>query len=273
MRSFVSLLIIAFALCALAGGYFSGTAAVPRISLHAPSPDPQTTMVPLDLHAIRGLQVPQSDEVALDDFASDPAVVSSASGGDIQNAAHLSVIVVTCGHSAPLEMPFLSLDIPIAIVVDPDGPAARMMADAAASSAKTTFVQAGLPLTPSALQTLHGDFPRAAGVAARLQDVPSRDVLRTLRELQLSVFDEFGDVRRVRDAFRAAGVRYVARTITVDDHLQAGYVQYMLDQAVHLGRGTTARIMMRPLPDSLRALQSVMAQAQSDGVTFEPAVR
>jgi polysaccharide deacetylase 2 family uncharacterized protein YibQ len=157
-------------------------------------------------------------------------------------------------------------------VIDPDASAAQTLADAAAAAGKTSFVQVAAPLTLSRVQTLRAQFPHASGVAARLQSAPSRDVLRNLREQHLAVLDEYGDAN-VHKAFRTAGVAYVSRTITVDDHLQSAYVQYMLGQAVHLGRGSKAIVMMRPLPDTLRALQTVIADARSDAVAFDPAVR
>jgi polysaccharide deacetylase 2 family uncharacterized protein YibQ len=269
----VSLLVILFALCALAGGYFSGSAAVPRISLQFPSPNPVTSSEPLDVRPIRGLEVPQTDELAIDDFASDPAVVSNADGGDIQQDAHLAVVLVTCGHSIALESPFLSLGIPLALVIDPEAPAAHAIAGAANSAGKTVFVQVHAPLMLSDVQGLRAGFAHAAGIAARLESVPSRDVLRSLREQHLAVFDQFGDAAAVRRAMHAAGIAYFSRTITVDDHLQPAYVQYMLDQAVHLGRGSTAVVMARPLPGTLHALQTVIAQSSRDGVAFEPAIR
>lgn len=269
----VSFVIIVFALCALVGGYFSGSAAVPRISLQFPSPNPVSSTAPIDVRPIRGLDVPQTDETAIDDFASDPAVVSGAAGGDIQQDAHLAVVLVTCGHSLALESPFLSLDIPLTLVIDPDAPAAHAIAEAAAAAGKRVFVQVHTPVTREATIALRAGFAHVAGVAARLQDVPPRDVLRSLREQQLAVFDEFGDVSTVRKAMHAAGIAYVPRTITVDDHLQPAYVQFMIEQAVDLGRGARAVIMARPLPGTLRALQTVIAQARASGVTFEPAVR
>lgn len=273
MRSVLSLVVIIFSLCAIAGGYFSGSAAVPRISLRFPSPNPIASSAPLDVRPIRGLEVPQTDEVAGDDFTMDPAVVENASGGDIAYDAHLAVVLVTCGHSLALESPFLSLDIPLTMVIDRDAPAAHAIADAAEAAGKTTLIQVDAPVTLSEVSALRADFPRAGGIATRLQTVPSRYVLRSLRSQGLAVFDEYGDARGVKAAMRKAGIAYISRTITVDDHLQTAYVQYMFDQAVHLGRGSTAVIMARPLPGTLRALQDVVAQSERDGVVFEPTVR
>lgn len=273
MRSILWLVVIAFSVCALAGGYFSGNAAVPRITLHFPSPDPLASTNPIDVRPIRGLDVPQTDEVALDDFADDPAVVSGAVTGDIQHEAHLALVLVGCGHSFALEAPFLSLEIPVTLVIDPDGPAANAIAQAAAAAGKATVVQIALPFDPSQLPSVHANFPHARAVAARFEDVPPRALLRALRAQRLAAFDEFGEDKRARAAMRAAGIQYVSRTITVDDHLQPAYVQYMLDQAVDLGRAAPAVVLARPLPGTLRALQALIAQSSRDGVSFEPAVQ
>lgn len=256
MRYAFSALLIVFALCALAGGYFSGNAAA--VSVEAPN-----------VETLRGLNAEQTDELALDDFADDPAVVSSASAGDLQSDAHLAVVLVGCGHSYALEAPFLTLDIPIALVIDPDAPAAQAIGDAAQKAGATTFVQATLSATPAQITEMHGDFPRAAGLAARLDRAPSRQILQVMRSLELAAFDEYGDAAQARKTVRAGGVRYVSRTITVDDHLQPAYVQYMLAQAVHLGRASRAVVMARPLPGTLRALQALIAQAPRDGIVFD----
>jgi polysaccharide deacetylase 2 family uncharacterized protein YibQ len=272
MRSALSLVIIIFALCALAGGYFSGSAAVPHIAFRMPTPDPVASVAPVETRPIRGLDVPQTDEMAYDDFAGDPAVVSDASGGEIQRDARLAVVLVGCGHSFALESPFLALDIPMTLVIDPDAPAAHAITGLARENRKIAIVQAAVPITPAQLDIVQHAFPDAAGIAARLEVPPSANVLRELRARNLAVLDEYGDAPAVRFAMRKAGVRYASRTITVDDHLQPSYVQYMLDQAVHLGRGQGATILARPLPGTLRALAALIAQADRDGVEFVSAV-
>lgn len=273
MRSILWLVVIVFSLCALAGGFFSGSAAVPRISLHFPSPDPIASTQPLDVRPIRGLEVPQTDEMALDDFVDDPAVVSGATTGDIQHEARLAFVLVGCGHSLALETPFLTLDIPLAVVVDPDGPAAHAIADAAKAAGKTTFVQLMPSLTRAQIDAAHALFPHALGVAARFDSAPPPDVLRAIRRQRFSAFDEFGDLPRVRKLMRSAGIAYVSRTITIDDHLQPAYVQFMLEEAVHLGRGSAAVVMARPLPGTLQALQALITAAPRDGVAFQAALR
>lgn len=268
MRTALSVLIIVFAICALAGGYFSGAAAVPHISFQLPTPDPVASTEPIDVRPVRGLEVPQTDEIAYDDFAGDPAVVSGADGGSIERDARLAVVLVGCGHSVALESPFLALDIPLTVIIDADGPAARAIADTAKQNGKTTLIQAAWPIAPGDIAALRAQFPSAQGIAARLEDVPPASVLRAVRSQKLVLFDEYGDAPGIARVMKKAGVRYISRTITVDDHLQPSYVQYMLDQAVHLGRGRGATVMARPMPGTLRALAALIAQAERDGVQF-----
>lgn len=268
MRSILSLLIIAFALCALAGGFFSGNAAVPRISFHLPTPNAIASTPPIDVLDIRGLQIPETDEVALDDFAGDPAVVPGAESGAMQRDARLTVVLVGCGHSYVLESPFLTLAIPVTPIVDPDGPAARAIASLAAQNGRSFFVQAQAPLTVTQIDTIERAFPGMRGIAARLEEAPAPAIAHALKARHLALFDEFGDEPAVRRELRRSGVRYFTRTITVDDHLQPTYVQYMLNQAVHLGRGGHTTVMARPMPGTLRALAALAAQADRDGIRF-----
>lgn len=267
-----SLLIIAFSIIAIAGGFLSGNAAVPRISLHAPSPDPIASTAPVDMRAIRGLEIPQTDEVAYDDFADDEAVVPGATAGDIAQDAHLSVVLLGCGHSPPLEAPFLALGIPMALVIDADAPAAEQMARLANQNGEPFFIQTQSMPDNGQIETWQRTLPGVRGIAIRLERPPLARTLHALRRANLALLDEFGENAAVRGIVTRAGVRYLHRTITIDDHLQPSYVQFMLDQAVHLGRGGHTLIMARPLPGTLRALQALIAQADRDGVRFGPPV-
>lgn len=267
-----SLLVILFSTIAIAGGFLSGNAAVPRITLHLASPDPIASTAPVDIRPIRGLEIPQTDEVAYDDFAGDAAVVPDAASGDITQDAHLSIVLIGCGHSPPLEAPFLALGIPVTAVIDADGPAAMQMAQLAKQQARPFFIQTQSMPDAAQIAAWQQALPGARGVAMRLETVPPAHDMRVLRNANLALLDELGENAAIRDAARRAGVRYLRRTITIDDHLQPSYVQFMLDQAVHLGRGGHTVIMARPLPGTLRALQALTAQADRDGVRFGPPV-
>lgn len=259
------LLIIAFAVTALSGGFLSGRAAVP----HFPVPVSKASIAPAPPISITG-SIPQTDELANDDFTNDAAVTVDGPAGDVRSDARLALAIVDAGHSAALESPFLALGVPVTLVIDPNGPAAATMLRAAHQGGGQAYVQAREPLNKAQIESLHAAFAGADGIAVRLQDVDtvSKDVCAALRALNWSVLDEYGTQSELAHRFSACGVGYVARSITVDDHVQRTYVAYMFGQAVHLARGRTAVVMARPFPGTLRALEDVLARAPRDGIRF-----
>lgn len=265
MRHAFWLLVIAFAVSALSGGYLSGRAAVPRFPAAAPSFSPQP---------IAGVQLSgsaaQPDELAGDDFARDDAVAVESAGGDVSEDAKIAIAIVDAGHSPALESPFLSLGVPVTLVIDPNAPAAQKMLHLALESGQHAYVQAQQPLTKAQIESLHADFPQASGMAARLDSgVADKGVLALLRALDWGVLDEFGEEPATARTFTAGRVRFTARSITIDDHVQPAYVAYMLKQAVHIARGRTAVVLARPFPGTLRAFRDLLSRASRDGVRFE----
>lgn len=259
------LLVIAFAVSALSGGYLSGRAAVPQFAAAAPTVSPQ----PLSAAELSG-PAAQTDELADDDFSQDAAVAVEGAGGDVRDDAKLAVAIVDAGHSAPLESPFLALGIPVTLVIDPGAPAAARMLRLAVQYGQHAYVQARLPLTKSQIVSLHAAFPAASGVAVRLEDAGAdKQVRAALRAWDWGLLDEYGQDAGLRRSFATSGVRFAARSITVDDHVQPTYVAYMLNQAVHLARGRTQVVLARPFPGTLRGLQDLLSRASRDGVRFE----
>lgn len=258
------LIVIAFSISAILGGFLSGRAAVPHFKAAAAA-IPRHTMPPGPAS-----RAPRTDEVALDDFAGDPAVVSTAGGGGFRQNARLAIVIVDAGHSAALESPFLLLNVPVTLVVDPAGTAARKVMRLALQSGNRVYVQAQLPLTPAEVASIHAAFPAAAGLAIRVTDAGAvaAAARAALRRAGLALFDELGEDRAIPARFAAAGIRYSARSITVDDHVQRSYVAYMLRQAVHLARGRTAVVMARPFPGTLQAFEALLTRARRDGVRF-----
>lgn len=255
MRSAFWVLVVVFSGCALLGGYFSGRAAAPPLVFETPAPDPGVT------------GVLQQNETADDDFAGDAAVVADAPGGEIDKDSRLSFVLVDCGQSVPLESLFLRLGVPLALVVDPVEPAAHATAAQARQFGKMVFVQAALPLSAHDIRALQDEFPGIAGIAIRVdRQRIDNGVLRALRDAGLRLFDEYGGYRSVQKRAVAAGVRYLRRTITIDDDLEPSYVAYMLDEAVRLGRGSGAVVMARPFPGTLHALEAVLSRAPRDGI-------
>lgn len=265
MRYAFWLAVIVFSISALAGGFFSGRAAVPHFPKAASTPQPQAS--PL---APGALGVPQTDVVARDAFAQDAAVAAQAPAGSERDDAALALVIVDAGRSVALESPFLSLGVPVTLVVDPNAPAASAMTQLAARSGTHVYVQARAPLTRAQIDALHAQFPHARGLAARLVDAsdagaPAR---RALHRLGWGVLDEYGENARWVREFRAGGVPYRARSITVDDHLERSYVGFMLREAVHLGRGGTSVVIARPFPGTLQAFEDLLARTSRDGVRF-----
>lgn len=251
--------VLIFAISALTGGFMSGRAAVP----HFPSPP---TPVPA---AITG-NTAQTDELADDDFAGDAVVAREAESGDAAADSRLAVVLVGAGHSAPLESPFLSLGIPVTLVVDPSASDAHAIADAARTAGDAVYIQAQVPLSVAQIRFLREAYPYAGGVAARLagDDAIPAATLSALRDLHFALFDEYGESSTAAASVLRAGVDYSARSLTVDNHTQEGYVRYMLAESVHLGRGTTAVVMARPFPGTLHAFEDLVARAARDGVYF-----
>jgi polysaccharide deacetylase 2 family uncharacterized protein YibQ len=256
------LLLIAFSLSAISGGYMSGRAAVPRFTVVSHTP------VPARMDFTRG--VPQVDELAKDEFAHDAVVPADVSAGNVREDARLAIVLVDAGHSLALESPFLSLGVPVTLVVDTQAAAARDVSALALENGVRIYVQAHAPLSTAEIESLHKAFPLAAGVAARFTEEPrvGRDVAVLLHRVNWGVLDEFGGERAVAKAFSRAGVRYAARSITVDDHVERTYVAFMLQQAVHVARGRTAIVMARPFPGTLQAFEDLLTQAPRDGVRF-----
>lgn len=257
MRYAFWLLVIGFSVSALAGGFLSGRAAVPQFPARA-------RVAPL-----RGI-VPQTDELAQDAFAQDPAVTVASAGGSLQQSARLALTVVDAGHSPVLETPFLRLGIPVTLVVDPSGPAAGAIARAASEAGDAVYLQMHAPLHGALVREIHAAFPQVQGVALRIVDrhAMAPGALAALRRARLGVLDEAGVDDRAESRTREAGVAYAVRGITVDDHAQHSYVSYMLAQAAHLARGRTVVVMARPFPGTLQAVEDLLARAPRDGIHF-----
>lgn len=262
MRHALWLIVIGFSLCALGGGFLSGRAAVPRF----PSAPPPSAVPAID--PMRG--VPQTDELAADEFSRDDAVPVDTPGGTAREDATLALVIVDAGHSQALEGPFLALNVPVTLVVERGGPASAAMAKLAAASGDAVYVQAHTPLQPAEIEALRRQFPQAAGLAVRMD--PDRGLgraaARALRDAHFALLDEYGANAAARKTALASGVRYTARSITVDDHAERTYVAYMLRQSVHLARGRRAIVMARPFPGTLQAFRDLLAQARREGIRF-----
>ncbi|HET9097085.1 MAG TPA: divergent polysaccharide deacetylase family protein [Candidatus Baltobacteraceae bacterium] len=259
MRHLLALAVIAFSVSALLGGFMSGRAAV-RFPA-APLPSPQST---LSAQMLREAQA--ADEVAHDQFARDSAVTLASTDAQIGDEAEIALVIVDAGRSPALESPFLALNVPVTLVIDPSGGAASAMFALAQRRGDAVYLQTDGALRAHALDALRKRFPGLAGIAARLNGGLPPGALAALRAANLAFFDERSVRPDAAAKFAAAGVRYAARGVTIDDHAQRSYVTYMLAQAVHLARGRTAVVMARPFPGTLQAFEDLLARASRDGV-------
>lgn len=262
MRHALWLILIAFSISALSGGFFSGRAAVPHFGAAARGAG--TAPPPSLPDLTQG--VPQTDEIARDEFAGDEAVSLDTPGGNARDDARLAFVLVDAGHSAALESPFLSLSVPVTLVIDPRGAAAGAMVKLAHHQGDAIYLQAHAPLTAGEVAALRKAYPDAQGVAVRMPGAPlSESAAAALRANALALLDEYGE-----SAPGAApkSVRFAARSVTVDDHAQRTYVAYMLRQAVHLARGRRAVVMARPFPGTLQAFQDLLTHASREGIRF-----
>lgn len=262
MRHAFSFVIIAFSVSALLGGYLSGRAAVPHFPRSIPSAQPAV------LRAVP--QVDQIDEVPYDEFADDAAVALPDLGGDLNAEARLAVVLLDAGRSHALTAPFFGLRIPMTVVIDPHGAASSQTARDATEAGDGVYVQAHVPLDAAFVRRIRAAFPSALGVALRVTgfDAIQTDALVQLRRERLAVLDEYGEAGDADARFAKAHIPYAMRSITIDDHGQRSYVEYMLREAVRVGRGRTAVVMARPFPGTLQALDDLLARASRDGVRF-----
>ena len=264
MRWF-SVLVIVFSLSALIGGYFSGAASVPPMISGAP---------PVETFSLRGAQVPQTDETADDAFSDDPVDTVPDADARRDTRARLAVVVVAMGHSAALERPFLALPMPLTCVLDVHAPAAREIAQLAASAGKTVYAQLDADGSPDDVAAIAAEFPQVRGIAVRFApQTPAASsanaILRAAAGAHLGVFDEYAEQPAVRRDARRLGVAYAGRSITVDNHFSPAYVDFMVEQAVRIARARGVVVMARPIPATLAAFESLAGRAPHADIATE----
>ncbi len=252
----VSLTVIALAIAAILGGYFSGQAGAhpPQIVVLHPVSSP-------DVHAVvHGY----SDSPIVDLFSNDDVVVDRAQTA--RNAwlpERLSVVVGLCGESAALESEFLRLGLPLAIDLDPHGAEADRIARYVNAQGLALFIHTGAPPSRATLAELQKRFGRINGVASR----SASGMADALRGTGLVFFDERGDTDS--RPFTVTGVRFVARDATVDDRSSPSYISFMLDRAaMRSEREGRMVVLMRPLPNSLAALTNFLATRSAEIVAL-----
>jgi polysaccharide deacetylase 2 family uncharacterized protein YibQ len=226
------------------------------------------------MRTLRGEQVTQTDETADDAFSDDVVDTVPQAEARIDAVAHVALVVVSMGHSVAIEAPFTQLPVAMTCVIDPHAPSAHDIADMAVNAGKAVYVQLDADATARDVAAVPATFPNAGGIAVRLApDVRSEETLKTFLRAaaaaHLAVFDEYGSQPRVMRIARQLQVAYAGRSITVDNHLGAAYVDFMLEQAVRIARSQRVAVMARPVPSTLAALQNLAYRAASAGITAE----
>jgi hypothetical protein len=242
----LSLAVIVVALAAIAAGYAGGRS-VARPPAIAVVPGALPSRAPHLRDAI--------DERIDDVFSRDAVVVDRASAASMKwLPERLSVVVGLCGESAPIDATFLRAGLPFAFDLDPHaGDAVRSARLVRSQHALLLVHLSGAP-SAQAIAALRARLGAFDGIASRT----SAGMAEALRGTNLMFFDERGDANAA--PFRANGVAIVSRDTTVDDRGAKSYVRFMLERAAlrssHEGRLV---VLMRPLPDSLAALESFLA--------------
>lgn len=245
----ISLALIAVALAAIVAGYASGQAGThpPAVVILHPSASPWVRAV------LRGA----SDAVVDDLFSNDEVVVDRANTRASSYAERLAIVIGLCGESAPLDGQFLALGLPLTLDLDPHGTDAERSARYAHESNALLLIHVASPPSASTLAALRRRFGSFDGIASRV----SAGMPQALARTGLFFFDERGDA--LEAPFTAAGVRLLARDATVDNRASPAYIAFMLDRAAIRSRSQgPLAVLMRPVPDSLEALET-FAQTRS----------
>lgn len=244
----VSLTVIALALAAILGGYFSGQAGArpPEVVTLHPAPSPGASVHPVSAGS--------SDSPVVDLFSDDDVVVDRArAAASAWLPERLSVVVGLAGESAALDGEFLRLGLPVAFDLDPHGNEADRVARYVTSQGLVLLIHVNVVPSPATLKGLQRRFGRIDGLASQT----TQGMADALRGTGLLFFDERGDGDAA--SFAENGVRYVARDARVDDHSSPSYITFMLQRtALRSERQGRMVILMRPLPNSLAALSSFL---------------
>ena len=240
--------VIALALAAIAGGYFSGRAAapVPPARLHA-----QTRVAP-SVHPV--LHDP-SDSYVDDVFSDDDVVVDRPRVVSTHwLEPQIAVVIGLCGRSAATDAAFIQLGVPLAVDLDPSAPQAGDVAALAHEAGDVVLVHLEAAPTQAQLARLRKRFGDFSGVASRSIE----GFVQSLDGTGLLFFDERGNADP--QEFTAVGIPIAQRDVTVDDRTARTYIRFMLDRAVQRSRREGRMVvLMRPLVHSVDALKALAA--------------
>ncbi|HVA29192.1 MAG TPA: divergent polysaccharide deacetylase family protein [Candidatus Baltobacteraceae bacterium] len=238
----VSLAVIGIALAAIVAGYLSGQAGT--------RPPAVVQLRPHAAASVEAVFHGASDAAVDDLFSNDDVVVERpALTSSTWLPPRLSLVVGLVGSSATIDATFMRLDLPIAFDLDPHAADALRVARFIHEQGDVLLLHVARAPSRAELASLHAQFGAFDGIASRA----SVGVAKTLAGTGLSFFDERGDADP--GPFRAAGVPFVARDVTVDDRTEPSYIAFMLDRAaMRSQRQGRLVVLLRPMPNSLAAL-------------------
>lgn len=269
MRTWLSLIVIAFSVVALGSGYLSGRSSVaPTQTVAAPPP------VPVDAHNDAQVQFARSlhgahSFAASEDApvaASEEAVVSNnPASGRLGDDATVAIVIENAGPSLKLETGFLNLPVPLTFAIDPAADEALEVAAAAFDRGKTVYIL--LAMSPSQTQAklqkqvakFRAAFPPMTGIAVHFDDEyqerEASALALALRSQHLRLLDLTGVDAAAQRALRTGGISNRRRDVTIDNRDEPAYVRFMLAQAVQVARGHgTAVIVALRSPGRLMRL-------------------
>jgi polysaccharide deacetylase 2 family uncharacterized protein YibQ len=239
-----SLTVIALALAAIVGGFQSGVSNAPV--------SPIVKLRPMATPSVKPVRSGSSDAEINDSFSDDDVVIDRP----ILEQEHwipasLSVVVGLSGTNAALDGAFLRLGMPVALDLDPHASDAQLTAQYVADAHQTLFIHVTAPPNDDTLARLRDRFGAFVGVASH----GSEGMPQALAGTGLAFFDERGDADRAE--FARNNVRLWQRDTTVDDRTGNAYIVFMLNRAALRSRKAGRLVaLMRPLPDTLAALQA-----------------
>ncbi len=252
----VSLTVIALALAAIVGGFFSG----------------QASSRPFAIATIRAMPSPRveavlqgaSDAAVVDEFSDDDVVVERPTvDSRTWLPQRLAIVIGLCGESEAIDATFLRLNVPLAFDIDPHAAQAARVASFARAQGDVLLLHVSNAPSAATLTSLRATFGTFDGVASR----ESAGMAQALAATGLVFFDERGDANP--GAFAAAHVALVQRDFTADDRSAPSYIQFMLERAaLRSQREGRLVVLMRPLPNSLDALSAFLGTRSADILTL-----
>ncbi len=250
MRNWFWSSLIALSLVAIVAGYLSGSGAA----------RPPSAVVRGAARTVPPRR-PRIREIAVRDlFSRDAVEIGHPLMARVgRRPQRLSIVVGLCGQSVAVESGFLGLGVPLAFDLDPHAAQAAAFAGDIRAAGDRLYVHLQRPPSAGELASLRAQLGPFDGIASRRP----AGMAAALAGQGLAFFDERGDAGA--GPFRAGGIAFVQRDMTVDDREQRPYIAYMLRRAAERSEYEGATVtLMRPTPTSLAALVGFLRESNAD---------